>query len=82
MRFGRFVIVFMLLVIAAWILYRILSYIIRWLYEQFEDETRDWVVWIKRKSPKIKRNKKIIKVDVSHLDDEQIDRIRDILKDV
>lgn len=72
-RFGRFFLIFLLLCAFAWLLWRGVSFIIRLLYDQLEDETSDWKVWLKSKLPK--RKKKTVHYDISGMTNEELREI-------
>lgn len=73
MRFGRFVLIFLIIAFFVWMLWRGISFAVRLLYDQIEDEASDWKVWLKSKLPE--RKKKVDRFDISRMSNEDLQEL-------
>jgi len=77
MRFGRAVLIFAILVLFIWLILRGISFAVRLLYDQIEDESSDWKVWLKSKLPERKKKQK--RFDISRMSNEDLHELAQMI---
>lgn len=72
-RFGKFVLIFLFIVVVIWIVVRVFSFVIRWLLDQLGIEVGSIRSWLKSKLPRRRKKKPMLSID--DLSNEDLHRI-------
>ena len=80
-RFGKAALIFLLIVGIIWVVYRGVSFVVRWLLDQIGVETKEIKNWFAAKLPK--RKKKILintNKSFDQMSDEEIEEIKKLIE--